>query len=131
MTAICDIKDLQKRARRRVPRMFYEYADSGSWTQSTYRANEADFHDILLRQRVAVDPGVSCVVRGFHGPEQCPSCLDGLPATCTRAGDEGPTIVAHEDAAMRSNIEEMVKARKAPRRRRSLVGKKSPRPVLS
>jgi L-lactate dehydrogenase (cytochrome) len=55
MTAICDIKDLQKRARRRVPRMFYEYADSGSWTQSTYRANEADFQDIGLRQRVAVD----------------------------------------------------------------------------
>ncbi|MCP4766700.1 MAG: alpha-hydroxy-acid oxidizing protein [Gammaproteobacteria bacterium] len=53
--AICDIKDLQKRARRRVPRMFYEYADSGSWTQSTYRANETDFQDIGLRQRVAVD----------------------------------------------------------------------------
>ena len=53
--AICDIKDLQKQARRRVPRMFYEYADSGSWTQSTYRANEADFQDIGLRQRVAVD----------------------------------------------------------------------------
>ena len=55
MAEICDIQDLQKRARRRVPRMFYEYADSGSWTQSTYRANEADFRDILLRQRVAVD----------------------------------------------------------------------------
>ena len=55
MTAICDIKDLQKRARQRVPRMFYEYADSGSWTQSTYRANESDFQDIKLRQRVAVD----------------------------------------------------------------------------
>src|SRR5210317_2632105 len=55
MSAICDISDLQERARRRVPRMFFEYADSGSWTQSTYRANEADFRDILLRQRVAVD----------------------------------------------------------------------------
>jgi isopentenyl diphosphate isomerase/L-lactate dehydrogenase-like FMN-dependent dehydrogenase len=55
MTAICDIKDLQNLARKRVPRMFYEYADSGSWTQSTYRANESDFQDIKLRQRVAVD----------------------------------------------------------------------------
>jgi L-lactate dehydrogenase (cytochrome) len=55
MTAICDIKDLQQLARKRVPRMFYEYADSGSWTESTYRANEADFQDIKLRQRVAVD----------------------------------------------------------------------------
>jgi L-lactate dehydrogenase (cytochrome) len=55
MSAICDIRDLQQRARRRVPRMFFEYADSGSWTQSTYRANESDFKDIKLRQRVAVD----------------------------------------------------------------------------
>lgn len=42
-------------ARRRVPRMFYDYADSGSWSESTYRANEADFQKIKFRQRVAVD----------------------------------------------------------------------------
>ncbi len=55
MTTICEIKDLQELARKRVPRMFYQYADSGSWTESTYRANEKDFEDIKLRQRVAVD----------------------------------------------------------------------------
>jgi L-lactate dehydrogenase (cytochrome) len=55
MTTICEIKDLQELARKRVPRMFYQYADSGSWTESTYRANEKDFADIKLRQRVAVD----------------------------------------------------------------------------
>ena len=55
MGTICEIKDLQKLARKRVPRMFYEYADSGSWTESTYRANEEDFVNIKLRQRVAVD----------------------------------------------------------------------------
>ena len=55
MTVICDIGDLQKLARRRVPRMFYQYADSGSWSESTYRANQADFEAIKLRQRVAVD----------------------------------------------------------------------------
>ena len=55
MTAICEIKDLQRLARARVPRMFYDYADSGSWTESTYRANESDFANIKLRQRVAVD----------------------------------------------------------------------------
>jgi L-lactate dehydrogenase (cytochrome) len=55
MTAICEIKDLQKIARARVPRMFYEYADSGSWSETTYRENESDFADIKLRQRVAVD----------------------------------------------------------------------------
>jgi len=55
MTAICEIKDLQKLARSRVPRMFYEYADSGSWSESTYRENESDFNNVKLRQRVAVD----------------------------------------------------------------------------
>lgn len=55
MPAICDIADLQKLARRRVPRMFYDYADSGSWSETTYRQNQRDFTDIKLRQRVAVD----------------------------------------------------------------------------
>ncbi|MEI6573731.1 MAG: alpha-hydroxy acid oxidase [Alphaproteobacteria bacterium] len=49
---IAELKDL---ARRRVPKMFFDYADSGSWTESTYRANESDFAKILLRQRVAVN----------------------------------------------------------------------------
>ena len=49
------IEDLRVVAKRRVPRMFYDYADSGSWTEGTYRANEADFQGIKLRQRVAVN----------------------------------------------------------------------------
>src|SRR3954462_3793098 len=49
------IEDLRGLAERRVPRMFYDYADSGAYTESTYRANEADFTKIKLRQRVAVD----------------------------------------------------------------------------
>jgi L-lactate dehydrogenase (cytochrome) len=49
------IEDLRRLAKRRVPRMFYDYADSGSWTEGTYRANEADFRSIKLRQRVAVN----------------------------------------------------------------------------
>ena len=52
---ITHIEDLRVLAQRRVPRMFYDYADSGSWTEGTYRANERDFEKILLRQRVAVD----------------------------------------------------------------------------
>ena len=43
MTVITNIEDLRVLAQRRVPRMFYDYADSGSWTESTYRANESDF----------------------------------------------------------------------------------------
>jgi L-lactate dehydrogenase (cytochrome) len=55
MTVITNIEDLRVLAERRVPRMFYDYADSGSWTESTYRANESDFQKIKLRQRVAVN----------------------------------------------------------------------------
>ena len=55
MTVITHIEDLRVLAQKRVPRMFYDYADSGSWTESTYRANEADFQTIKLRQRVAVN----------------------------------------------------------------------------
>ena len=54
-TPITTIEDLRLLAKRRVPRMFYDYADSGSYTEGTYRANEADFHKIKLRQRVAVN----------------------------------------------------------------------------
>ncbi len=49
------IADLKEQARRRVPKMFFEYADSGAWTEGTYRANEEDFHKVKLRQRVLVD----------------------------------------------------------------------------
>ncbi len=55
MTVITNIEDLRVLAQARVPRMFYDYADSGSWTEGTYRANESDFHKIKLRQRVAVN----------------------------------------------------------------------------
>ncbi|MGI6851048.1 alpha-hydroxy acid oxidase [Mesorhizobium sp. 1B3] len=55
MTTILEINDLKELAQRRVPKMFFDYANSGAWTESTYRANEADFAKIKLRQRVLVD----------------------------------------------------------------------------
>ena len=55
MTIITTIEDLRRLAKKRVPRMFYDYADSGSWTESTYRANEDDFQKIKFRQRILVD----------------------------------------------------------------------------
>ena len=55
MTVITNIEDLRVLAQKRVPRMFYDYADSGSWTEGTYRANTGDFQAIKLRQRVAVN----------------------------------------------------------------------------
>jgi L-lactate dehydrogenase (cytochrome) len=52
---ITEVEDLRVLARRRVPRMFYDYVDSGSWTESTYRANSEDFARIKFRQRVAIN----------------------------------------------------------------------------
>ena len=55
MPVITNIADLRRIYKRRVPKMFYDYAESGSWTEQTFRANTSDFSDILLRQRIAVD----------------------------------------------------------------------------
>ena len=55
MALITNIEEMQALAKKRVPKMFYDYADSGSWTETTYRANESDFARIKFRQRVAVD----------------------------------------------------------------------------
>ena len=55
MSVITNIEDLRVLAQKRVPRMFYDYADSGSWTESTYRANESDLQKIKFRQRVGVN----------------------------------------------------------------------------
>jgi L-lactate dehydrogenase (cytochrome) len=55
MPVITNIDDLKSIYRRRVPKMFYDYCESGSWTEQTFRENISDFQDIHLRQRVAVD----------------------------------------------------------------------------
>jgi L-lactate dehydrogenase (cytochrome) len=52
---ITTIEDLRQLHRRRTPRMFYDYCDSGSWTETTYRENASDFQAIKFRQRVAVN----------------------------------------------------------------------------
>jgi len=55
MAVIACVEDLRKQMQRRVPRMFYDYCESGSWTESTFTANEADLQAIKFRQRVAID----------------------------------------------------------------------------
>ena len=55
MSVVTSIEDLRVLMKKRVPRMFYDYVDTGSWTESTYRANEADFKPLKFRQRVAVN----------------------------------------------------------------------------
>ncbi|MBU2983379.1 alpha-hydroxy-acid oxidizing protein [Lentibacter algarum] len=55
MPVITNINDLKKIHKRRTPKMFYDYCESGSWTEQTFRENTSDFEKIYLRQRVAID----------------------------------------------------------------------------
>lgn len=82
MTTITSIADLQTLARRRVPRMFYDYADSGSYTEGTYRDNEAAFGRLKLRQRVARDisgRSLACEIAGV--PATMPLALSPVGLT--------------------------------------------------
>ena len=76
MSVITTIEDLRVLAERRVPRMFYDYADSGSWTEGTYRANSDDFQKIKLRQRVAVNmEGRSTATKMLGVPVKMPVAI--------------------------------------------------------
>ena len=55
MPVITCIDDLKKIYRRKVPRMFYDYCETGSWSEQTFQKNTSDFDDLYFRQRVAVD----------------------------------------------------------------------------
>lgn len=55
MAVIACVDDMRKQMQRRVPRMFFDYCESGSWTESTFNANESDLQAIKFRQRVAID----------------------------------------------------------------------------
>ena len=67
MPIITSIQDLKHIYKRRVPKMFYEYADSGSWTEETYKANQNDFSKIKFRQRVGVDIDNRSLKKNFMG----------------------------------------------------------------
>ncbi len=55
MPVITCIEDLRQIYRRRAPRMFYDYCESGSYTEQTFRENVSDFQQLRFRQKVAVD----------------------------------------------------------------------------
>jgi len=67
MKNILTIEDLQKLARRKVPKMFYDYADSGSWNENTYISNKEDFNKIKFRQRVGVNVEKRSLSTAFLG----------------------------------------------------------------
>ncbi len=88
MTVITTIEDLRVLAEKRVPRMFYDYADSGSWTESTYRANESDFQKIKLRQRVAVNmEGRSTATKLIGIDAKMPVCIAPVGLTGMQHAD--------------------------------------------
>ena len=55
LSSVTSIDDLRKLAKKRTPKMFFDYVESGSWTESTFKANSEDFKKIKFKQRVAVD----------------------------------------------------------------------------
>jgi L-lactate dehydrogenase (cytochrome) len=82
------IEDLRVLAERRVPRMFYDYADSGAWTEGTYRANTSDFAKIKLRQRVAVDMSNRTLATTMIGqPVSMPIALAPVGLTGMQSAD--------------------------------------------
>lgn len=88
MAVITCIEDLKAIYRRRVPRMFYDYAESGSYTESTFRENCSDFARIKLRQRVAVDmTGRSTASEMIGQPVRMPVALAPVGLTGMQSAD--------------------------------------------
>jgi len=99
MPVITNIEDLRVLAKRRVPKMFYDYADSGAWTESTYRANQTDFQRIHLRQRVAVDMSNRTLATSMIGqPVAMPVALAPVGLTGMQHAD-GEVLAARAAAA--------------------------------
>lgn len=98
-SAITCVEDLRALARQRVPRMFYDYVDGGSWTESTYRANEADFARIKLRQRVAVNLENRCLRSQMLGQEVA------MPVALAPTGNTGMVHADGEILAAKAALE--------------------------
>src|ERR1043165_6894871 len=96
MTVITCVEDLRRMAERRVPRMFYDYADSGSWTESTYRANAADLQSIKFRQRVACNMENRSVATKMAGVDVA------MPVASTPVGLVGMQLADGEILAARA-----------------------------
>ena len=88
MPVITNIDDLKRIYARRVPRMFYDYCESGSWTEQTFRENVSDFDLIRLRQRVAVDMSNRSTASTMAGEEVAmPVALAPVGMTGMQAAD--------------------------------------------
>ena len=79
MPLMTSVEDLRVLHQRRVPRMFYDYAEAGSWTETTLRRNRDAFKGLQLRQRVAVDMSERSLTSSMLGAQW--SLPVGLAAT--------------------------------------------------
>jgi L-lactate dehydrogenase (cytochrome) len=93
---ILTIEEMMAAAKRKVPKQFFDYADSGAWTESTYRANQEDFQKIKLRQRVAVN-------------------MDGRSLATTMTGEQAsmPVAIAPTGLTGMQNADGEIKAARA------------------
>ncbi len=88
MPIITCIDDLKKLHKRRVPKMFWDYCESGSYTEQTFRENESDFHKIRLRQRVARDlTGRTLSATMIGQPVSMPVALSPVGSTGMQSAD--------------------------------------------
>ncbi|HBD91980.1 MAG: alpha-hydroxy-acid oxidizing enzyme [Rhodobacteraceae bacterium GWE1_64_9] len=88
MPAITCIEDLKRIHARKVPRMFYDYAESGSYTEQTFRENVSDFAQIRLRQKVAVDMSNRSIAGRMIGqPVTMPVALAPVGLTGMQSAD--------------------------------------------
>ena len=86
MPTITEIEDLKRIYKRRVPKMFYDYCESGSWTEQTFRDNVSDFNDLRLRPRVVL--GLNAGLAAY----ECVSPKSGWlsPSLTSGAGQDLP-----------------------------------------
>ncbi len=88
MPVITCIEDLRALYKRRVPRMFYDYAETGSWTEQTFHENVTDFQKIYFRQRVATDmEGRSTATRMIGQDVAMPVALSPVGLTGMQCAD--------------------------------------------
>ena len=102
VTRAATIAELQKLAKLRVPRMFYDYCDSGSWTESTYQLNETDFSRIKFRQRVARDIAERTVETTMIGQAVSMPCALAPIGMCGMQYPDGE--IAAAKAAAKYNV---------------------------
>ena len=107
MSFITTVNDLKPIYKRRVPKMFYDYTESGSWTEQTFRENSSDFNRLYFRQKVAVDISNRTTTSQMIGENiSMPIALAPIGLTGLQHADgEIKAAKAAQEAALRARLE--------------------------